>query len=200
MGDTGPVAGLRRLRRRELVRGTPLPGHVRDRSGRILIRKGQRLSDQHLELIIDREAWDVYADADWPPPGRSGQGDLWVPTPAELLEALKRRRPPRGESNRVRRHTRYQWRGQLRLMLQVTGTSQRQEVVVTTCDLSSQGFSFICDRFVYPDTVVYPHFDSLPSRPVMKGVVRNCVHLEGRQHRVGVQFVNLEPGEILPRE
>jgi hypothetical protein len=200
MGDTRPVAGLRRLRRRELVRGAPLPGHVRDRSGRILIRKGQRLSDEHLEVIIEREAWDVYADAEWPPPSYSGQHDLWVPTPAELLQALKRRWQSRGEGGRVRRHARYEWRGQVKLILQATGASQRQEMAVTTCDLSSQGFSFICDRYVHPDTVVYPHFDSLPSRPVMKGVVRNCVHLEGRQHRVGVQFVNLEPGEIVPHE
>ncbi len=117
-------------------------------------------------------------------PGTAGRSS-WTPTPGELIEVLRRRRESRRDALRVRRHQRQVWRVHLSLMMLAGG----EAALEGTCDLSAQGFSFLYDGFVYPGTIVYTRFESLPGRPLMKGIVRHCTHVDGRRHRVGVEFV-----------
>jgi hypothetical protein len=200
MTDGSVTMDLRRLTRDELVLGERLPGHVRDRSGRVLIRRGQVLLPKHMDLLSEREAWKVFAGPDWPtlprPPRRTR-----TPSPEELMHALKRQRFTRKDKNRVRRHTRHRCRMQAKLMVaenKNTG-SQRVQMEITTCDVGLGGLSFICDRFLYTGSVVYLRLQALANQPVMKGVIRNCTYIDGREHRVGVEFVELGPGEEIPR-
>jgi hypothetical protein len=192
--------GLRLLDPRELALGKTLPGHVRDRAGRILIRKGQAFSLAHLQLLAERGSQAVYVDADWdgepPPPVRAApQFD-----PQELLEALKRKHGLRSGLMRGRRQQRYPWHCQLAMMIQECsdGVLHHREITVETCDVSSGGLAFISQQFLHIGTIIYPRFDSLPNRPVTKGIVRHCVHIEARRHRVGVELVPFDPGEQPP--
>ena len=192
------MTALRRLDPEELVLGSVLPGHVRDQSGRILIRRGRRLSEEHLEQLQKRAVGAVYAGPDWETPEPPDP-----PTPvisADELTAILRRRNPPHDDSRARRHRRHPWRVQLRLTIQECsqGVVERRDVVVATCDISAGGFAFVSQLYIHPGTLVYARVRSLPNRPVLKGVVRNCVHLEAREHRVGVEFVPPEEGEMFP--
>ncbi len=200
MADRGVIPGLRRLKGDDLIIGGVLRGHLRDRTGRILIRRGQRLSEDHVRLLAERETRGVYGGSDWPP-AEDSDGTRATASPEELMFALNRRFRSRQDTGRVRRYARHPWRMRLKITLQENcdGVVYRLELMVTTCDVSANGFSFICKRFVHPAVILYSRFDTLPNRPVVKGIVRNCVYLESRDHRVGVEFLEPDPGERLPR-
>ncbi len=198
MSHPGASLELRQLRRAELILGQRLPSHVYDRNGRILIRRGLILKPEHLALIDERDDWDVFTDPSWPD-AAARSDESWAP-PDELMQMLKRRMRMRRDRGNFRRQPRYLCRVRVTVLLQEKWKSgiQWRELKVTTCDVGPGGFSFVCDRYVHLGTIVFPRFESLPNRPVMKGIVRNCTYVEGRDHRVGVQFLKLQAGE-LPR-
>jgi hypothetical protein len=55
-------------------------------------------------------------------------------------------------------------------------------------DISRSGFSFTYCQYVPEGAIVEVVFNDLPRCPQLCGVVRNCVHLGGRNHRIGVEF------------
>lgn len=180
--------------------GRVLPGHVRDSAGRVVIRKGQALSREHLHFLDGRGSLAVYAGPDWGE-GQPGAGPVAQSvTPEELLQSLKRRHGLQSRQEQGRRHPRYPWRCELRVTIQECsdGLPQRREVTVETCNVSAGGFGFISQQFLHIGTIVFACFESLPNQPVMKGIVRYCHHLEVRRHRVGVEFVPLDPNEKPP--
>lgn len=202
MARDAPVGALRRLQHGELVLGSPLPGHVRDDSGRVLIRKGQRLTDLHLQLLQERQAHGVYADETWAPPSTIEDLDIPMASPDELVHALQRRSGARKFAGRYRRHHRHAWQARMRLTLEQRskGLVFRREMSVTTRDISASGFSFLCRQYVHLDTLVYARFEALPGRPLMKAVVRNCEYVSPQMHRVGAEFIDLQPSDIAPRD
>lgn len=91
-----------------------------------------------------------------------------------------------------RRQDRKAWNVHLRLIIyegSASGTPRDTEAV--THDLSTGGYSFITRYYVHVGATVEATFDTLPQRPTIIGVVRNCIHLGGAMHRVGVQFTEV---------
>lgn len=65
--------------------------------------------------------------------------------------------------------------------------SDEPECVST--DFSQCGVGLFCKRYIQPGTRVRIGFASLEERPVVEGVVKHSVYLDGTYHHVGVQFV-----------
>ncbi len=187
---------LRPLQAHELVLDHPLPGHVRDAAGHILLHQGQKLTCAKLDAL---EKWYVggfYAGPDWPPAPVS---QLWDRLPAsadELMSALRRRRSTDRDEGNFRAQERHVWKTRLRLKIHENdkaGVRQR-EVEVETADVSPRGFAFLHDHFVHPGTIIYTQLEALDKQPVVKAIVRACHLVSGRQHRVGCQFVEIMTG------
>ena len=74
-------------------------------------------------------------------------------------------------------------------VLEGKGTNVRErEIRVESIDLSRGGVGFNHRQYLYPGTTVRVCFHTLPKRPVIKGVVVNCRHMDGAMHRIGVRF------------
>jgi hypothetical protein len=71
-------------------------------------------------------------------------------------------------------------------ILEQHGSQRRIDVI--TSDLSRGGFSFTFNQFIYPGSSIRAWIEGL-ARPVLSGLVQDCVHLSGCDHRVSVQFV-----------
>jgi len=195
------VEKLRRLGAGELVVGQVLPGHLCDRTGRVLIPKGRRLTPEDLERLGTQQSGELYAGPDWPASeGSSSQDDVAPMDVDEWMNwASKRRHGPTGGRGRTRRHPRRPWNAKLELVIEecCDGFANLLKIAVNTSDISPGGFAFTCGRFVHPGTTVYVRFRTLPGQPVIKGIVRDCIHLAGREHRVGVEFIQLQPKEAV---
>lgn len=204
MSGFDKLEGMRRVADSELSLGFVLPGNLRDRSGRILVRRGQRLSEAHMKLLLDRKVGSIYTEMEWQSPEQQAEEahSQQESTPDELMRALHRKNDAGRGKKQVRKHERHTWRVDMRLVVrEFSGDMvQMRQLRVKTCDVSAKGFAFVSDRFLHPGSVVYACFESLPNRPLMKGIVRNCTHLSGRQHRSGVEFDKLDKGEAFPRE
>ncbi len=189
------AARMRRIEPEDLVRGAPLPHAVYDHAGQILVREGHVLTDEVFRGLIERRWTGLFVPVEERPTGEENPR----PRPEELLYALYRRDRTHARS-RARRHRRRAWRTALTVVLEESGgpSPTHRRLSVETRDLSSRGFAFLCQGAVNVGTAVFARFDTLPHRPILKGVVRNCTHVAGRQHRVGVEFVPLEPGDSLP--
>jgi hypothetical protein len=176
---------LRRLDRSGLQLGQPLPGAVRDHRGRIILPAGHVLSATDLADLSTRAPLGIYAGPEWTRPPLAN-----TLMSGEIVDALRRQQI--ADNKRVRQHQRHNWVTQLTVELEEKSelSVRRREVRVMTCDVSAGGFSFIYRRYVHLGTCVRVRFDSLPSRPRMIGVVRNCRHMNGTTHRVGVEFVD----------
>lgn len=197
MGRKLAPAGMRRVTADELAIGRVLAAPLRDHTGRVLVRAGERLSERHMGVLARHGAEGIYTDQT----SSSSSRDEQNISPEELMYALRLRKNPAGRrSRRIRQRERYDWKAELRVLLELQqeGFASWREVTVNTCDISSSGYSFICEQYVHVGTVVHARFEMLPRRPALKGVVRNCVHLGGREHRVGVEFVRYAPGEKPP--
>jgi len=132
-----------------------------------------------------------------PAEGRASEA-LAQPLPEDysadlVIEALSEHFGPCVDNVGVnrRRSERKAWVVDLEVWLHETSTGDGVETClrVTTRDLSTGGLSFIARRFVHPGTHMRTCFTALPTKPTVWGLVRNCVHLSGSFHRVGVQFV-----------
>lgn len=78
------------------------------------------------------------------------------------------------------------------------GITYRRRMTVAACDLSAHGFAFTAVKFLHPGTVVYARFVTDAQQSIMKGIVRNCVYLGDRLHRIGVEFIARNPSERTP--
>ncbi len=118
-------------------------------------------------------------------------------TPQEVCDALYERSGVPSPVRDQRRHPRSPWVTTLTLWVKDRRNSwdAPRALRVTTHDISRSGFSFIYGQFLHADTVVCTQFDTLPGRPIITGIVANCVHVGGRQHRIGVRFVEADPAE-----
>lgn len=191
---------LRRIEPEELPLGEPLRGALRDRVGHVLVPQGRIFTAATLTALRQRAQLGVYIGGDW------FRSDAPSASPTPVAPCLDR--PPeelndpavvaatlralRGEhaSLAPRRHRRHTWKVKLRLELEeiTVGGRRKRALTVTSSDISVQGFSFHHRNFIHPGTLVRARVESLPDRPVLAGVVRNCVHLEGSRHRIGVEF------------
>jgi len=61
-------------------------------------------------------------------------------------------------------------------------------VAAVTHEISHEGLSFLCPRLLRVETPLSIRFESLEDHPVLKGVVRDVMHLGGEYHRIGVEF------------
>ena len=186
---------LRRISRHCLCTGLILPSDVRDFQGRVILRAG---------LIVDRNLLDsvkthcgeaFYVGPDWPSNG-SEDGDPDA-TPAEVMQSLSMQHEADPEDRpENRQHERHQWSVQLTLEIEelTAGGFRRRQLEVTTRNISKGGFAFVFGGYLHPDTKVSARFDTLPGKPRLTGVVRNCTLMSGRQHRIGVQFQGI--GEL----
>lgn len=179
METKAPESQLRPIARSELSLGQPLPGHLRDAQGKILIEAGETLTPNKWKLLGIGEDTVFYVGDDCPA-GYSPAADGSV---AEADTATA--------ESEGRKHKRHNWKVNLRLELVEPGrgSTRNRTIDVTSQDISLGGFSFAAPMFVHVGTVVYTRLNSLEGQPVVKAVVRNCVHIEGRLHRVGVEFV-----------
>lgn len=88
-----------------------------------------------------------------------------------------------------REASRYPWVTKLAVRI-VDPTGGIRDIEITTHDLSVGGFSFLYNQFLHNGTIVITHIKSLPNQPTIMCVVRNCVHVKGAIHRIGVRFEN----------
>lgn len=190
---------LRRLHAHEVILDHPLPGHLRDAEGHILLRAGQKLSPAKLSELERRHILEFYAGDDWPS-APAAQADHELPASTdELTAALRRRRATMHDSGQFRSTTRFVWKTRLRLRIQEGdhfGTRDRQ-IDVETADVSVRGFAFVYDQYLHAGTIVIARLEMLPRPLVVKAVVRGCHLIGGRQHRLGCQFVEVMPSDAL---
>jgi hypothetical protein len=178
-GSVAPRKGLVPISVRELVEAQVLPGHLRDREGRILIPAGAVLNEDDLLMLTSRQ---VYVGPDW------------LANRARMMAAGGGSDPagrPTGMAagEELREQLRRVWNTTLDLELTEQDGSRRRQVRVQTLNLSSGGFAFLHRQFIHPGTRVWAEFQMLPGRPIIEGVVRSCDQLGGMEHRVGVQFI-----------
>jgi hypothetical protein len=190
-------ANLLPLDHKELSVGRVVPSHVRDDGGRILVRAGETLTEEHLQNLAQPGSPALFTDRDWNAPQEPAQPPTM--NPKELAAALQRRCGVRPGQGPGRRHQRHPWQCQLQITIQDSiGSRHLRRIEAETIDVSIGGFGFVSSHFIYIGTIIFARLACLPSRPVVKGIVRNCQHLEGRRHRVGVEFVPLGENERVP--
>lgn len=109
----------------------------------------------------------------------------------QIYVAFFRRQGCQDAVREGRAHPRARWETKLTICVQDSGTTwdMPRELTVQTKDISCGGFAFVHSQFLYPNTIIRLRLDMLPKRPMVTGVVTECVHLDGHLHRVGVRFV-----------
>ncbi len=70
-----------------------------------------------------------------------------------------------------------------------------RRIETATRDISPGGFGFVCEDPIALGTTLHAVFEGLAGQPVLVGAVRNCQHLGGRQHRIGVEFIEKAAAE-----
>ncbi|MCB9852419.1 MAG: PilZ domain-containing protein [Phycisphaerales bacterium] len=110
-----------------------------------------------------------------------------APSPAQLIEMLSDQKGAGPPTKEKREAKRYSWKIQLRVMI-VDPAGSKREIDVMTHDLSTSGFSFMYNQYLHNGTVVIACIKALPNQPKVLCVVRNCIHVRGASHRVGVRF------------
>ena len=172
----------------ELLLGQSLPGNLCDKSGRVLIRAGQVLTQEHLQSLGTKLITGVYGGEGW---GAAEEPSECEPaTPASVMEELVRRHGDTEATTDQRAHQRQKWTVPLTVQLEERGQygPTCRTIEVSTVDISCGGFAFVFRQYISPGTTVRVQFDSLPNRPRLEGAVRGCILIGGNQHRVGVQF------------
>lgn len=126
---------------------------------------------------------------------RSSQPDVEesVPdaSPEEVFDQLHHRFGSSGSGvSNERKHGRHKWVTPLTVLIEKEPhhKSQKRDVEVTTHDISRGGFSFMFKQYLHPGTRIRTRFNSLPGCPIVRGIVRNCIHLGSTFHRIGVEF------------
>jgi hypothetical protein len=109
----------------------------------------------------------------------------------EVFDQLHHRFGPSGRAvSNERRHDRHKWVTPLTVLIEKEPDhkSQQRDVEVTTHDISRGGFSFMFKQYLHPGTRIRTRFNALPGCPIVRGIVRNCIHLGATFHRIGVEF------------
>lgn len=181
---------LRPLATTFLQPGMILPASVLDETGRRVLPGGADVTAQARRLVERRCGAIFYVDHEWPEElsARADSSDA-------VIKTLASRHAPRGPQQRE--HERHSWTVSLSLTLieRSTAGARERHLDVVTHDISRGGFSFVARCYVHPGTVVSARVEALPNRPVLRGVVRNCAHIRGSDHRVGVQFLAEESAD-----
>jgi len=114
-----------------------------------------------------------------------------IATADEVIAQLYARHGLKGSRANERSSERFPWVTSLALVIiDPQGTPRTLEVL--THDISAGGFSFVYRQFLHVGSMVRAEFTVLPNRPRLDGIVRNCVHVGGINHRIGVQFTGVE--------
>ncbi len=169
----------------DLEVGQVLPGHLRDRDGRIIIPAGAVLTEEDIAGLKDRSLF---------------VGQDWLDNRARMraAQAAAREGEPAGSYHlpfdlptgaELRQQQRHVWNTVLNLEITDADGSSRRTMSVRTLNLSSGGFAFLMRQFVHPGSRVLAEFKALPGKPVVEAIVRSCTPLGGMEHRVGVQFI-----------
>lgn len=196
----GATSELHRIDESQLALGCALRGDVCDIHGRVLLKAGQLLEKAALDAARRHAPAGLYGGNEWAGffvEDDGGMSDDYaqepVNRPAQIMRQLSEQQRP-GKGHRERRHERRAWAVPLTVRLEERcGDSVRtRDIEVTSHNISAGGFAFVYNQYVYEGTIVRVQFDTLPRKPKLTGVVRNCILLGGRQHRVGVQFTEAE--------
>ncbi|MGD8452177.1 MAG: PilZ domain-containing protein [Phycisphaerae bacterium] len=156
-----------------------------DREGRVVLSRGQTVTESDINALQGEGVDELYAGPDWPDEG---------PPVAQVLAvaagAAEAERPSAVGRVESRRHRRYPWPTQMRVLYEdVTPLGPRwEEMDVITLNISSGGFAFLSARLVHVGTRVWAVFETLPDRPCLVAVVRHCTYVSARKYHVGVQF------------
>jgi hypothetical protein len=175
---------LRRIAKAQLPAGQKLPGHLRDRGGRVMFRAGVELTPALLDRLAD--GWFTVGP-DWPvdPPRRNTRAGQRPAADGNSVVA-----PVTGSASdrRTQRHT---CRTPIDVYIREPGISTQtlRKLSVETVDLSKTGFAFLFNQYIPVGKEVVAEFIGASDRPRLNGIVRNCVHLHGKTHRIGVEFV-----------
>jgi hypothetical protein len=167
-----------------------LPGPIYDERGRIVAQGGQVLGAEDLNSLPE----GLCVGPEWPetqPSSPSGESDAASVHPGhEVVEELLLQQDVTSGSEK-RRCARHAYRIVFRVILQEhqRGAVSERWIQVETNDISRAGFSFFYRQYVAVGTTLRAQFNDLPNRPTVLGVVRDCCLVEGRKHRVGVQFL-----------
>jgi len=127
------------------------------------------------------------------PPGYDGSG-LPAVSADEIVAELHKRAGDRCAVMNERQSERHAWVTGLTVLIEEKPGEPRA-IEVTTHDISTGGLSFVFRQYIHAGTMLRLHFNVLPGRPALDGVVRNCVHVGGIYHRVGVQFVSKDKSD-----
>jgi hypothetical protein len=198
-GDVGMQVQLRKLELSELRLGRELPGHLRDREGNVIVEAGLRLTEARLRILAKCTNLDVHVGPDWPIGGRLTADEEEV-SPEEIKGFLQRQVGTRDDLGHMRGNERRTWNAEITVILRVSEGHEEtdHELRVTTRDISKGGFSFVADRYIHAGTCLFAQIGGAENQSIIKGIVRNCQYIEGRQHRIGVEFSRRNPGEQLP--
>ena len=172
-----------------LLLDEPLPGSLLDDHGRLLVAKGCMLDYETLEklMIVNGGAREFVLGHDWPQPEENKEADT-----DELIQELEGRLEPVEDQHEKRTHERHKWQVVLTIDLEerTDDSLARRRIKATTVDISRGGFGFVFESFVHPGATVITTFKTVKGSPMVRGIVRHCICLGGRKHRVGVQFVH----------
>ncbi len=181
-----PVARIP-VDRQRLIPGQPLPGNLYDHTGRLLFQAGQTLDNSAMRMLEMCNETGIFGDEQWQSPPAQAAGSP-APMPEHPEEIAKLRRC--GKAGQLRTCPRYSWQSRIPVVLEesTAGKARRRPALVRTLDISSGGFAFEFDQYIHPGTIVHVALRALGRNPLRRGVVRACVHINGRKHRVGVEF------------
>ena len=169
---------LTRLRWTDLPIGTPIPGAIYDEHSRKQVAKGTVLDKGMIDVLSSRL---LFVDFEW-------HGEE-IGEPEADADA-----PTDGLTEDHRLHERHGWQAEVTVAASDHG--HQHTIKVTTQDISQGGFAFLHDQYMYPDTMVVAQFGSGSEKRVVTGVVRYCLHISGKQHRVGVSFVSQQEAPV----
>ena len=192
-----PVArsDLQPIDQEELILGQALPGDLRDEEGRVILPAGQVLEPEHLQQLGTRLVTGLYAGPDW-----RDRADKTVSSPEAVTDPDFRAQRGQTPFTDKRAHERRSWSVPLTLRIQETGGRRvvPRAIRAVTVDLSRGGFAFCYRQYIAVGTLVQAQFDSLPNRPRLAGITRNCRLIRGTMHLIGVQFI--EPSKSLSEQ
>lgn len=116
------------------------------------------------------------------PEGTGSQGFRAAPV-SEAVAALKAKYVREARAD-ARHDTRYSLWTNIKLW-----QNDEAESECVSTDVSESGLGVFCKQYIPPGIEVRVGFPSLDERPVVKGVVRHSLYLDGAYHHVGIEFL-----------
>ena len=191
MADEVKGSKTRRMSIAELSKGKPLPSNIYDDDGNCVVKAGQVVDSELLEMLARRlgsyinVGSDDSSDADAPTGCRRG---------SDVYDELLAKYDNNGKRE-DRQHARHSWCVPLSVQVKDPGTGATRTLDVTSHDISKGGFSFVTTNFIHVGSRISTTFESLPAKPLVRGIVRSCRHVDGTRHRIGVQFFERQSEE-----